>query len=109
MAPVGHRKIGKWIRKTRTTFLYTQEHLPIFLTTLTNNRGEYFMSLHRGWRRSAPFCERLRNRRIVAFGMPYEAICPTVSDGDMTVIRQDVIPILALFPSKSSILELRAG
>jgi len=91
------------------TFLYTQEHLPIFLTTLTNNMGEYSISLHRGWRRSAPFCERLRNRRIVAFGMPYEAICPTVSDGDMTVIRQDAIPILALFPSKSSILELRAG
>ena len=29
MAPVGHIKIGKWIRKTRMTFLYTQEHLPI--------------------------------------------------------------------------------
>ena len=36
-------------------------------------------------------------------------LCPAVSDGDMTVIRQDAIPILALFPSNSSNLELRAG
>ena len=47
--------------------------------------------------------------RIVVFGMTYEAICPVVlvSDGDMIVIRQDAIPIFALFPSKSSSLELR--
>ena len=62
-----------------------------------------------GWQHSAPFCERLRNRRIVAFGTAYGDICPEVSDGDMTVIRQDAIPSLALSPSKSSGLELRAG
>ena len=48
--------------------------------------GGYIFQLYSGWRRSAPFCERLRNRRIVAFGTTYEAICPTVFDGDMTVI-----------------------
>ena len=56
-----------------------------------------------GWQHSAlvPFCERLRNRRIVAFGTPCEAICPTASDGDMAVIRPDDIPTSASFPSKS--------
>ena len=60
------------------------------------------ISLHRGWRCSAPFCERLRNRRVVAFGMTHEAICPAVSDGGMAVTRQDAIPPLTIFPSKSS-------
>ena len=41
---------------------------------------------HGDWRRLAPFYGRLRNRRIDAFGTMYEAICPTVFDGDMTVI-----------------------
>ena len=41
----------------------------------------------RGWRRSAPFYGRSRNRRIAAFGTNYEAIlCPTVFDGEITVI-----------------------
>ena len=54
-----------------------------------------------GWRRSAPFSGRLRNLRIDAFGTTYGPICPTVFDGDMTVIWQDAIPIPAHFPSKS--------
>ena len=62
-----------------------------------------------GWQHSAPFCERLRNRCIVAFGTTYVPICPTVPDGDMTVIRQDAIPIPAFFLSKSSSFEPRAG
>ena len=56
---------------------------------------------HGGWGCSAPFCGRSRNRRIVAIGTAYEAICPAVFDGDMTVICKDAIAIPAHFPSKS--------
>ena len=66
-------------------------HIRIEVNPNTSNQvnqdiGGYIFQLYSGWRRSAPFCERLRNRRIVAFGTTYEAICPTVFDGDMTVI-----------------------
>ena len=60
---------------------------------------------HGGWRRSAPFYGRLRNRRIAiaAFGTTYGsgATCPAVFDGDTTVIWKDSISIPEHFPSKS--------
>ena len=67
--------------------------------------------LRSGWQRPAPFCGRLRNRIIVAFGTTYtyEALGPTVPNSDMTVIRQDAIPILANVSSGSISLGLRAG
>ena len=60
---------------------------------MEDTSSELYSYIYSGWRRSAPFCGRLRNRRIVAFGMMYETICPAVHDGDMTVIRQAAIYI----------------
>ena len=53
-------------------------------TNIFEGLSEILMAIN--WGRSAPFYGRSHNRRIDVFGATYETICPTVLDGDMTVI-----------------------